>query len=345
MHHAWPYQSMGAAVSCTCYQHTSCHGVFTVPCGSCLLQVVLTDQQHILPLTRDNLVLNFPATATRLSGPSTREHAGSSMQQQTPDQAPGQAVRHSAREGFSQSPEAPSAAAAFAAAFGAAATAAEKGPATPTQPQKQQEHPADELASRVFGTGPLVVQYTWGEPPEQLQGRVAAASQARLHMLAAQDRATPAQPQLPGSPQDPDGLAGALQANTPAAPSQQLHASVGAGGPPAGPSTGTAKALDEQSYARQAEQLAAEGYDVVVGADLLYDMAGHAALRQSLEQLAALSPHLQVFLCWRARGLGEEAFLQAAAEAGWVIEELPASLLHPEFQTGFYKLVCMVRLP
>lgn len=73
-------------------------------------------------------------------------------------------------------------------------------------------------------------------------------------------------------------------------------------------------------------------------------MASHAALRQSLEQLAALSPHLQVFLCWRARGLGEEAFLQAAAEAGWVIEELPASLLHPEFQTGFYKLVCMVRL-
>jgi len=297
-------------------------------------------------------VLNFPATAEGLGGPSTEhstcEHAGSYMQQQMPDQAPQQPPSHTSRGGFSQSPAAPSAAAAFAAAFGAAATPAEKESATPTQFQGQQGHsgdPAEELASRVFGRGPLVVQYTWGEPLDQLQGRVAAASRARLHMLAAQDRAASTQqPQLPGSVHAAAVLAGASQERTPAATSQQPRASVEAGNPPAGPSTGKAGGLNEQSYALQAEQLAAEGYDVVVGADLLYDMASHAALRQSLEQLAALSPHLQVFLCWRARGLGEEAFLQAAAEAGWVIEELPASLLHPEFQTGFYKLVCMVRL-
>ena len=66
---------------------------------------------------------------------------------------------------------------------------------------------------------------------------------------------------------------------------------------------------------------------------------------QTLQQLAAASPHAQVFLCWRCRVLGEEAVLDAAAAAGWVIEQVPAGLLHPEFQNGYYKLVRMVWLP
>jgi hypothetical protein len=93
------------------------------------------------------------------------------------------------------------------------------------------------------------------------------------------------------------------------------------------------------------QQLAAQPFDVVVGADLLYDFRHHASLLNSLQQFAAVSPHLQVFLCWRYRVLGEQAFLEAATAAGWVYEGVPVSMLHPEFQTGYYKLVRMVRLP
>jgi hypothetical protein len=77
----------------------------------------------------------------------------------------------------------------------------------------------------------------------------------------------------------------------------------------------------------------------------LYDTSAHSALLHSLQQLAAASPHLQVYMCWRDRVLGEAAFLEAAAAAGWVIEEVPASMLHPEFRTGHYKLIALTRLP
>lgn len=50
---------------------------------------------------------------------------------------------------------------------------------------------------------------------------------------------------------------------------------------------------------------------------------------------------LQVFLCYRCRGLGEEAFHAAAAAAGWAVEEVPCQLLHPEYQAGEY---CVLRL-
>jgi hypothetical protein len=209
-----------------------------------------------------------------------------------------------------------SAADAFAAAFCASVT-------NPTaheqqQQQQQQQQGSDGLASRVFSTGPLVVPYSWGEALQLLQDRLAAVAAARL---------TP--PSLSGSsgddqPSQLHGPAPAAAAATPGTPQQELQV------PPT------------DGFVQQWE---AQGYDVVVGADLLYDPAHHAVLLHSLQQLAVASPHLQVFLCWRCRTLGEEAFFEAAAAAGWVTEEVPASLLHPEFQTGYYKLVRMVRMP
>ncbi|WIA13223.1 hypothetical protein OEZ85_006815 [Tetradesmus obliquus] len=73
--------------------------------------------------------------------------------------------------------------------------------------------------------------------------------------------------------------------------------------------------------------------------DLLYDPTCHQALLSSLQQLCA--PHTQVFLCYRCRGLGEEAFHAAVAAAGWAVEEVPCQLLHPEYQAGEY---CVLRL-
>jgi hypothetical protein len=51
-----------------------------------------------------------------------------------------------------------------------------------------------------------------------------------------------------------------------------------------------------------------------------------------------------VHLCYRRRGLGEEGFLSAAAAAGWAVQEVPAALLHPEFQGGEYcaLVLCML---
>jgi hypothetical protein len=292
-----------------------------------LLQVVLTDQEHILLLTKENLELNFPGTATAgvaaaaaaaaASGHGNQQQrrlfgAGPSQQQPLPVGAPAVATAHQQPIGeHSRAKQPMSAADAFAAAFGAPAT-------NPPAHQQQQQHSgSDGLASRVFSTGPLVVPYSWGEPLQLLQDRLAAVAAARL---------TPPSPTGASGVDQPSQRHGPVPvaAATPGTPQQQLQVP---------PTDGFL------------QQWAAQGYDVVVGADLLYDPAHHAALLQGLQQLAAASPHLQVFLCWRCRILGEEAFFEAAAAAGWVTEEVPASLLHPEFQTGYYKLVRMVRMP
>lgn len=52
---------------------------------------------------------------------------------------------------------------------------------------------------------------------------------------------------------------------------------------------------------------------------------------------------MQVFLCYRHRGLGEEAFEQAAGQAGWAVMAVSSHLLHPEFQGGGYRLLRMVK--
>ena len=82
--------------------------------------------------------------------------------------------------------------------------------------------------------------------------------------------------------------------------------------------------------------------DVIIGADLLYDPAGHAPLLASLAALAA--PHTQVRLAFRDRRLGEGGFAGAAAGAGWAVVEAPPHLLHEEFQGGDYRALALARL-
>ncbi|KAI8467056.1 MAG: hypothetical protein J3K34DRAFT_46260 [Monoraphidium minutum] len=83
-------------------------------------------------------------------------------------------------------------------------------------------------------------------------------------------------------------------------------------------------------------------YDLIVGADVLYEPRAHAALLASLTALSA--PHTQVYLCYRRRGLGEEAFEAAAAAAGWAAQRAPPELLHPEFQGGEYALLALCQI-
>lgn len=259
-------------------------------CLSSLLyvQVVLTDQEHILSLTRENLALNFPATSASSSrGPQQPDTTGSIAAATS-----GAVASIPSGCDMQQQQQPLSAAAAFAAAFGSLTDSSQAAPAS-TQP------PSCALdVQQVYAPGPLVVEYTWGEPLQQLQDRLASAGATRL------------------------GCGGEAGTSSPSG----ISSSVAQAGDPVG-------------------QLAGLGFDIVLGADLLYDVSAHPAVLHSLQQLAAASPHLQVFLCWRDRVLGEAAFLDAAAAAGWVVEQVPVSMLHPEFQTGYYKLVALTRLP
>jgi hypothetical protein len=212
-----------------------------------------------------------------------------------------------------------SAAAAFAAAFVPASSQRDSSfaPAAELQPE-QPPGQLQRLAARVFNAGPLVVQYSWGEPLQALQDRVAAGAAARLAGATAQHQQQ-------------------QQASTTAASVQQ--------GDAGGNEDGIHLTAANGDSTQRLQQLASEAFDVVVGADVLYDPRVHALLLSSLQQLAAASRHLQVFLSWRRRGLGEDGFLQEAAAAGWVVEEVPTGMLHPEFQSGDYRLARLVPLP
>ncbi|KAF6250360.1 hypothetical protein COO60DRAFT_1647296 [Scenedesmus sp. NREL 46B-D3] len=165
------------------------------------------------------------------------------------------------------------------------------------------QQPAALPGWQVFAAGPLVVEHSWGEPAERLQQRVAAAAAARLPGAAS----CTAMRQL-------------QQEQEPQQQRQQEDA-------------------QEQGSLRLAGP--SRAFDFVVGADLLYDPAYHQALLTSLQQLCA--PHTQVFLCYRCRGLGEQAFQAAATGAGWAVEAVPCHLLHPEYQGGDYHLLRLVK--
>ncbi|KAF8067428.1 hypothetical protein HT031_002476 [Scenedesmus sp. PABB004] len=168
-------------------------GLFLARAGA---QVLLTDQAHVLPLTRENVDAAFGR----------------------PD----------------------------------GAAAARRGPGAAAAS-------APEPAWAVFGAGPMVVEYNWGEPAAALRGRVAAAAAARLGGRA--------------------------------------------------PLPAAAAAMPQQRRRRRRQ-------------------TRHAALLDSLRELCA--PHTQVWLAYRARGLGEEAFEAAAADAGWVVEAAPRESLHTD---------------
>jgi hypothetical protein len=144
-----------------------------------------------------------------------------------------------------------SASAAFAAAF---CSSSLRQPAAELQQMQQQC--SFESDWQVFAAGPLVVEYSWGEPAEQLQQRVAAAAAARLN--AAAHHAEVQQPQQEQDDQQ----------------QQQQH--------------------DDNCQRSSVAQAAyhSRAYDYVVGADLLYDTTYHQSLLTSLQQLCA--PHTQV---------------------------------------------------
>lgn len=189
---------------------------------------MLTDQPHILPLTRDNLAHNFPAAAAAAQRGSHAHTEAAAAQQGS--QAHATVV-----------PTASSAAAAFAAAFGSEPQPAAAGAAG--MQGAQAGAGAADAGWQVFGAGPLVAEFTWGESAQELHARVAEAAAQRAGSAAA-------------------------------------AAAVGAVPPE-----------QQQQPPLQAQQAAAL-FDVIVGADLLYDPGCHAALLGSLEELVA--PHTQV---------------------------------------------------
>jgi len=53
---------------------------------------------------------------------------------------------------------------------------------------------------------------------------------------------------------------------------------------------------------------------------------------------------LQVYMCYRLRGLGEDMFQETAAAAGWAVQTAPSYLLHPEYQGGEYRMLFMTKI-
>jgi hypothetical protein len=247
-----------------------------------LLQVVLTDLPHILALTQENLVLNFPLTSTAAASSSSSssstgassscilgtfghrsqaagqhswgQHASARAEQ--PAEAGGCALAVANGETVSnqlqQRATATSASAAFAAAFCSPEVA-------DTQAASQQQSAAQhDWQQQVFAAGPLVVEHCWGEPAEQLQQQVAAAAAVRLQCVASHR---------------------ALQQLQQEGQTDQQQQQ---------------EQQQEHSQQRCSSSLAccSRPFDYVVGADLLYDPAYHQALLTSLQQLCA--PHTQV---------------------------------------------------
>lgn len=308
-------------------------------CISPWVQVVLTDQGHVLGLTRDNLAMNFPAAIRRPEIPTSKPCSTTTLKE---DAAGTAAAAHAAKHipstrspafrvsaasqrtsagaitGSATRSSRLSATEAFAAAFSTAALAGGCQELQQAELHRQQQEDettaaaagagadASHMVSQVFAQGPLVVQYNWGEPLEQLHSRTAAEAAQRLDLRAALD----------------------------ADSSRQQEQSVSQG-------SGT----NQPDHAAVSQAMSSRGIDIILGADLLYDPQGHAPLLSTLQQLAAASPHAVVYLAWRCRGLGEEAFEWAAAAAGWVVQAVPTQLLHPEFQDGSYTVVCMVWMP
>eukprot|EP00775_Hariotina_reticulata_P000205 gene205-399_t len=272
-------------------------GLFLALAGA---QVVLTDQPHILPLTECNLELNFPATSTGTYSTSSRSRGRSSAinschlttssssnidQQSRTFGRRSEPVQQRVDDGVSLTTAAhtaPSALAAFAAAF----SQAQHHDAAAAQTPTAQLAAPGKLCEAVFTSGPLVVEHTWGETWGQLQMRVCSAADARL-ARSGQVEQQQAQQQAHTIPDDVDATPPPPGICSPAP--QQL-----------GPEAPSPEQLDCC-------------FDVVVGADLLYDVSCHAALLQSLD--STCSPHTQVYMCYRTRGLGEELFEEAAAAA------------------------------
>jgi hypothetical protein len=245
------------------------------PSSRLLLQVVLTDLPHILPLTQENLELNFPLTSPAAAStgnsiePSNtagtfgrRSHAVGRCSQAEQGSASttkleGAAMLGSADHGHQLGGRQQHQSAALSASAAFAAAICSSSPGQPAAELQQQQQCASESGWQVFTAGPLVVEYSWGQPAEQLQQRVAAAAAARLNTAASHAAVQQSQQEQEDHHQQ----------------QQQL----------------------DDGYKHSSLPLAfhhSRAYDYVVGADLLYDPTYHQALLTSLQQLCA--PHAQV---------------------------------------------------
>lgn len=243
------------------------------------LQVILTDQAHILPLATVNLHLNFPATDTnsrhqqdRATGTfgkrahtaedattataTTAAHVCGQPFNSTADTAGGpqgfSATHQSDARQQQDHEQSDTANTPLTVAEAVLATFCPKASHEDDQMQQyrqeqQQRALLQQFSWKVFGPGPLVVHYQWGETQQQLQQRSTTAAAARLFEAAAPDKTAVA---AEGHVQ-PAGLL---------------------------------------------PQVMGSAYDVVVGADLLYDPGCHHLLLDSLQEVC--SAHTQVRGTW-----------------------------------------------
>jgi len=136
--------------------------------------------------------------------------------------------------------------------------------------------PADATLSwTVFGPGPLVVEYTWGEPIQQLHQRTDAVAVRRLADMDLAPWSHGDQKQRDDHHHHHQQQQQQQQQQQPPTTSEQQPVHVAP----------DASTVAKQKHATQSHQLREQfssGYDVVVGADLVYDPTSHAALLDAL---------------------------------------------------------------
>ncbi|KAJ9506545.1 hypothetical protein QJQ45_019603, partial [Haematococcus lacustris] len=93
------------------------------------------------------------------------------------------------------------------------------------------------------------------------------------------------------------------------------------------------------SWGQDTQQLLlqAGAFDIITGADLLYEPALYPALLGSL--LGLMAPHSTAFLAYRKRCRAEEGFRDAAEARGLAVEDVPSALLDSEFRDGAYAVL------
>eukprot|EP00879_Flechtneria_rotunda_P014883 GHRR01015550.1.p1 GENE.GHRR01015550.1~~GHRR01015550.1.p1 ORF type:complete len:315 (+),score=145.93 GHRR01015550.1:1319-2263(+) len=300
--------------------------------GGCLhlycLQVVLTDQAHVLPLAQQNMDVNSFSAQTHNSQSIARQ---GTVDQQATEPALAAAMIAPVTQQSKAAAPAYAASINLVAMFGGAAS-------WDTAEEVQQQPPQNahaQVAWQLFAPGPLLVEYSWGEPADVLQERLATAASARLSKAAAvANNSICNYGGIDNSviTNSNDGARDQQQQQHPAfhqhIKQPARHAAQQQGQPG---NVGQPQVLSELC-----------SFDVIVGADLLYNPDSHQQLLSSLQQLAA--PHTQVFLCYRQRGLGECQFEEAAAAAGWLVQEVPSHMVHHEYQGGEYRLICLSKL-
>ncbi|KAJ1882125.1 Methyltransferase-like protein 21B [Coemansia sp. RSA 486] len=78
-------------------------------------------------------------------------------------------------------------------------------------------------------------------------------------------------------------------------------------------------------------------FDVVLGSEILYLSSQHDNLLGTLHRL--MHQTSVAYFLYKNRGLGEHLFIEKATSQGFVIKEMPQSLILPEFHSQQYHLL------